>query len=132
MADKTRPAVNIMLDKERRLLFDLNAMAAFEDATGKSVFSLKAASLGAKDLRALLWSMLLHEDDTLTLKQVGSWITPGNMAGIAEQLTLAFAAAMPESEGKETGPLAGKPPAGSSSGASEGTTSGSPKETSGA
>jgi hypothetical protein len=122
MLEKLKPEVKISLDKERTLRFDLNAMAAFEEATGKSLFDKDmreemGGKLKAGTLRALLWAMLIDDDETLTLKQVGKWITLTNMSNIAEKVIKAFETAMPESdktqdERGESGPLAGKPPAG--------------------
>lgn len=107
---KIRPAMPIMLDKERHLLLDLNAMVAFQEETGKNLFDASVTkalktSFGPKELRVLLWACLLHEDENLTLKQVGSWLHIGNMDGIADKLMLAWSAAMPEG-GKDDAPLA--------------------------
>lgn len=93
---RVRPAVPVPIGgKERHLKLDLNAMASFEEATGKSVFALDVSQLGAKDLRALLWACLLHEDKKLTPEEVGSWITLENMQDVAAGISAAFAAAMP-------------------------------------
>lgn len=113
MVNKARPDIPITLDKPRKLRFDLNAMATFEDITGRNAFSgLNAKQLGARELRALLFACLFHEDETLTLKQVGSWITPENMQNVAAKMTMALEAAMPEPEKDAAAPLAGTPPAG--------------------
>lgn len=99
---KINPAVTIMLDKERHMLLNLNAMCAFEEVTGESLFrGVDPEKMGAKELRALLWACLIHEDENLTLEQVGSWIDTGNMAEIAESITQAFQNAMPEAEEKK-------------------------------
>lgn len=181
--EKVKPGIKISLDKERVLLFDLNAMVAFEDSTGKTLsdgiftnttrvssrvvgtgdgktteFSLdnapiegslklyidgslqiegtdfmvdvailtftKAPRSGAKvtadyiyqsamsprNIRAMLWACFLHEDETLTLKQVGSWVTVSNVLEITAKLIEAFEVAMPESEGEEAVPLVRKSP----------------------
>ena len=112
--NKAKPGVRITLDKERTLLFDLNAMVAFEEAAGKGLFdgSFDYNDMSLKEIRAMLWVCLLHEDDSLTVKQVGSWVTVSNMVKITSQLTKAFEVAMPESEGEETAPLAKIPPVG--------------------
>ncbi len=94
--------VTIQLDRERHLQFDLNAMATFEELTGKSLF--KGGSSGdmtAKDCRALLYAGLKHEDKDLTLEQVGAMITLDNMPDIAEVLAKAWTKANEEG----TGPL---------------------------
>lgn len=113
MVNKANPAVSIVLDKERHLLLDLNAMVAFEEATGDNLFEDKVAkklatSMSPKDLRALLWACLIHEDDTLTLKQVGSWLRSDNMAEVAEKLIAAWGAAMPEGGKEDAAPLVQK------------------------
>lgn len=75
----------IQLDKLRSLRFDLNAMAAYEDITGKSAFSI-GDDISAKSIRALLWASLIHEDDKLTLEDVGSMIHTGNMSEITAKI----------------------------------------------
>lgn len=77
--------VIINLDKPRSLRFDLNAMAAYEDATGKSAFAI-GDNISATSIRALLWASLIHEDKTLTLEQVGSLIHTGNMTEITSKI----------------------------------------------
>jgi len=111
MTSKIRPEVTIELGgRERHLRFDLNAMAAFEEAAGKSILSgIETGKLGARDLRALIWACLLHEEETLTLKEIGTWITPDNMNEVAGKFAEAFGAAMPDvKEGVEKPPLPGK------------------------
>ena len=113
MVNKARPLIPVTLDKPRHLLFDLNAMVAFEEETGINLFNpgekMKlAGGMTPKQLRAFLWACLLHEDETLTLKQVGSWLHAGNTEEIARTINDAVAAAMPEG-GEEAGPLAISP-----------------------
>jgi len=112
--NKAKPEVKIILDKERTLKFDLNSMVAFEEATGKSLMdgTFDSNKMSIRDLRAMLWACLIHEDDALTEKHVGSLITPDNMLEITLKLNEAFEVAMPESEGKEKPPLATKRPRG--------------------
>lgn len=91
--------VKIALDKERSLKLTLNAMVKFEEATGKSL--LKEADLSkmtASDLRALLWSCLLHDDKALTLEQVGDMIDLSNLNYVAECLGKAWTAALPKGD----------------------------------
>jgi hypothetical protein len=77
--------VIINLDKPRSLRFDLNAMAAYEDTTGKSAFAI-GDNLTATSIRALLWSCLIHEDDKLKVEDVGSLIHAGNMQEITTKI----------------------------------------------
>jgi len=111
MTGKVKPEVTIQLGgRERHLRFDLNAMAAFEKATGKNLFEAKVAKELAKNLspvllRALLWACLCHEDESLTLEQVGGMITRDNMAEINNSLWDAYTRAVPEKEeGEEEAP----------------------------
>jgi len=96
--------VTINLDKERHLTLNLNAMVAFEKATGKSLFqpdSLK--EMTASDIRALLWACMLQEEPALTLEQVGAMITFDNMAEVNQAIAKAWEVNSPD-------PLAQKTP----------------------
>ena len=106
--NKVKPEVKITLDKERTLKLDLNAMVAYEENTGKSLFSFQSGKMTAKDLRSLLWVCLIHEDKDLTVEQVGAFITLENMADVSEKVGQAFNLAVPESKG-ESDPLPQSP-----------------------
>jgi len=108
--DKVKPLVPITLDKKRNLLLNLNAMVSFEDVTGRNLLQgIAIGDMSTKDLRALLWACLIHEDKELTLEQVGEMIHAGNMTDIFTKLTEAWEAATPE---ESEAPLAGKSPPG--------------------
>ena len=108
--NKAKPVIKIMLDKERTLKLDLNAMVAFEEAIGRSLFDFgKGEKLDARCLRALLWACLLHEDETLTEKQVGAWISTDNMAAIDAKLEEVSSASMPEPKAGQDSPLPESP-----------------------
>lgn len=77
--------VTINLDKPRNLRFDLNAMSAYEEATGSSAFAI-GDNINAKSIRALLWASLIHEDEDLTLEDVGAMIHTGNMSEITSKI----------------------------------------------
>lgn len=77
--------VLINLDKPRKMKLDLNAMAAYEEATGKSAFDI-GKNISATNIRALLWASLIHEDDTLTIKDVGAMINTSNMQEISSKI----------------------------------------------
>jgi hypothetical protein len=78
--------IMIDLDKPRKLVFDLNAMAHYESATGKSALAI-GESTGATELRALLWACLIHEDEELSVSDVGKLINAQNMAIVAKALS---------------------------------------------
>lgn len=109
--NKANPGVKVVLDKERVLKLDLNAMAAFEEATGKSLMdgSFQSSNMSIRDVRAMLWACLIHEDDALTEKQVGSWVDMTNMLEVASKLNEAFEVAIPEGKEGEPNPLVKAP-----------------------
>lgn len=76
----------INLDRERELRYDLNAMCAYEDATGKSAFAVGDGGIKASDVRALLWSCLIHEDKSLTQEDIGKYINTKNLGSITDSL----------------------------------------------
>lgn len=116
MTSKINPEVPIELGgKLRHLRLDVNAMVLFEEETGLNLMNpdaqkkLVRGGLTVKEFRAFLWACLVHEDESLTQPQVGSWFNAGNMGEIAGKLNEAIAAAAPEpQEVAETVPLAKK------------------------
>jgi hypothetical protein len=93
----------VQLDKPRNLVFDLNAMSLFEEATGKNIFEGGLDKLSAKNTRALLWACLVHEDKALTVDQVGKLITSKNMAEVSKTLAGAFSEGSSPLESGTTG-----------------------------
>jgi hypothetical protein len=105
--------VPIALDKQRQMVFDLNAFAAYEEATGKcfldtvaSLFTAVQESAGDAfalmrrislvDVRALLWAALSQEDPSLTVQQVGKMVNPGNMLDVLAAFLNGHAANLPD------------------------------------
>lgn len=89
--------VIINLDKPRKMKLDLNAMAAYEETTGKSAFDI-GKNVSATNIRALLWAALIHEDDTLTIKDVGALLHMGNMQAVSEKITQLIQTSTEQSE----------------------------------
>jgi hypothetical protein len=88
--------VPIKLDKERNLRFDLNAFAELEEAYGDIEQAMKAMEKGSiKALRAILWAGLIHEEETLTQKQIGAMIGLQDLQELAQQLSKAMQGHMP-------------------------------------
>lgn len=105
---KVRPVkVSIMLDKKRHLLYDMNAFAELEEIFGTIEEALTELGKGKiKALRAILWAGLIHEDEALTEKQVGTIIGFGDLADIALALNKSIASALPASEDVPSNPNA--------------------------
>jgi hypothetical protein len=102
-----QPSVSIELGgKTRILVIDFNAQAAFEEATGLSIFDKKVLRPRPTPLvtRALLWAALLHADEQvrfdefgrmteppeLTVTAVGKLITHHNVNEVNRQVFKAF------------------------------------------
>ena len=94
MANKQKNEVSIMLDKKRTIRFTLNALAEIEDALGVPLSQLSEVKLGVKTVRTMLWAGLLHEDETLTERQVGNWVDFENLEEVQTKVTEAFGMAM--------------------------------------
>ncbi|MCL6611176.1 MAG: hypothetical protein K6T66_06525 [Peptococcaceae bacterium] len=91
--------VKIMLDKERHLLYDLNAFACLEEEYGNIDGALDALAKGKVNaLRAILWAGLVHEDESLTPKDVGKLLTLADLQRVAEAVNEALSHAMPQPE----------------------------------
>lgn len=96
LEDVKQKAVPVMLDKERSLLFDLNAMADLEDKYGSMQKAMKSMTEGSiKAIRALIWAGLKHEDEALTERQVGAMLTMVDMEDVSMKLAEAMEKCMP-------------------------------------
>lgn len=91
--------VKLMLDKERHLLFDLNALAALEDEYGGIEKALSAMEKGSvKAIRALIWAGLVHEDENLTPNAVGKMIGFAALSDLVAVLNEALGQALPQGD----------------------------------
>lgn len=106
-AKDVRPKpVKIQLDKARTLVYDLNAFVALEDLYGDVDKALAEFEKGSiKALRAVLWAGLVHEDESLTPLNAGSFIGMADIERVSEAMLIALEGSMPEADG---GP--GNPP----------------------
>lgn len=89
MANVQRGEATIMLDKERTIMFDLNALIEVEESLGFSLAEL-GDKISIKVMRTLLTAGLRHEDESLTERQVGAMITMKNMKEVQEALAIAM------------------------------------------
>ena len=82
-----KKGVTINLDRPRTLRYGMNALATIEDITGKSILSLDLNNVGVKDLLAIVYGGLYHEDKTLTIEKVGELIDNySDLTEIAEKI----------------------------------------------
>lgn len=61
--------------KKRSLMFDINALADFEQETGMGFGQLMSTKAMFATTRAMMWAGLKHEDRTLTTQDVGVLLT---------------------------------------------------------
>lgn len=101
MANKHRGYVDIVLDKKRRLKFNMNALTELEDVLGIPITGLSSQKVGMKELRAMLWAGLLHEEPELTLREAGDLMEVENLNEISTKITEAMTLAFPQNEGKK-------------------------------
>jgi hypothetical protein len=81
----------IILDKERELCLDLNAIDKFYEKTGINLLKgegLKEAFSDPKPqiIKAFVWACLIRESPELTLEDVGKLITLKNMGAVTEAI----------------------------------------------
>lgn len=86
MVNKAKPEVKIMLDRERTLKFNFNALVYFEEATGKNYLQMNQNNLSVSDFRALMYGCLKSDDPELTLEQTGEIMSLISMDELAEKL----------------------------------------------
>lgn len=104
-----KKGITIVLDKPRTLRYGMNALAKIETITGKSILALDLDKVSIRDLLAIVYGGLYHEDKTLTIEKVGDLIDEySNLTDIAEKLGEALTEAFggektekPETQGEE-------------------------------
>lgn len=87
---------------ERTLKYDLNALAEMEDRYGTVDAAFAALDTNSiKAVRFVLWAGLIHSDETLTERQVGSLIDLRYLNDLMGTLGKAFDEDLPVSENIE-------------------------------
>lgn len=65
--------------KARALRYEMNALAELEGALRMDMREIglrfKRGKFGVREVRALVWAGVLYEDDDVTIRQVGDWLT---------------------------------------------------------
>ena len=99
-----KKGVTIQLDKPRTLRYGINALAKIEDIIGRPIMGLDLEKLGIKELLAIVYAGLYHEDKNLTVSKVGDLIDDySDLNEIAEKLgeALTEAVGKPKTETAE-------------------------------
>ena len=91
--------VPIELDKKRNLLYTMEAFSEFMDATGINLLQQNLTEemfANPKTMSAFIWAGLLHEDETLTIKQVARMLTPDDIRALWKTCVDVFEQQFPE------------------------------------
>ena len=91
--------VKITLDRVRELKFDLNALCVLQEKFDDIEDAFKGLTKrDFKIIRTLVYAVLAHEeDDSFTEKDAGALVTMQNIGDVADALSKALDAAVPES-----------------------------------
>ena len=97
-----KKGITINLDKPRVLRYGINALARIEDLIGKPLTNLDLQNVGIKDLLAIIYAGLYHEDESLTVEKVGDLIDEySSLDEISEKLGEALSLAFGNKNKKE-------------------------------
>lgn len=105
--------VTIQLDKERHLRLTLRGMLAFETLTGQSLFKgLDLKKLTMRDVTALLWACLIHEDKELKYEDFIDVVELSDLPRLTEAVSQCIVQSFPEVEEGKEAPLVPGPQSG--------------------
>lgn len=89
----------ILADKTYHLHYDLNAFAELEELYGSVETAMNKLCEGSvKAIISVLWAGLLHEDETLTPKDIGKMFDLSQVQEIGELINKAISEAIPQNE----------------------------------
>ena len=97
-----KPSILIQLDRPRNIRLNTNALVKAEEVLGRPVAEF-GDSFGMREIRALLWAGLLHEDKDLSLETVGDLMDEAGFEYVAEKIGEAITTAFGSSP-KEPNP----------------------------
>jgi hypothetical protein len=95
-----KPEIKITLDRERVMRMDMNALATFNETTGKELFSVfvPGAEPSTSMIRAVVHALLSTDDPSLTLHQAGALINVMQLPELLEKMTAVVIAGAPEAK----------------------------------
>jgi hypothetical protein len=100
--DIKQKGIAVKLDRERHLIFDLNAFCELEERYGGIDQAMDGISKGGmKDIRYMLYLGLLNDDETLDEKKVGKLITLDKIPEIVNAISAAIVISSPESKNQK-------------------------------
>lgn len=78
----------------RSLVYDFNALCALRDSGVDALSLTEEQMTDPRTIRALIWAGLLESEPSVTLKDVGGWMDPGNLKAVAEAFRKAMEKAL--------------------------------------
>ena len=100
--------VKITLDKERHLRLSLKGMLEYENVTGINLFKgFDIQKMTFKQVAALMWACLIHEDKELTFDNFLDIVDLSNITAMKEAVIECINESLPDIKEK-THPLAKK------------------------
>ena len=105
--------VTVQLDKERHLRLTVRGMLAYQAVTGKSLIKgFDPENLDLKEITALLWACLIHEDKELTYEDFIDMIELGDIPKFSSVISRCIVESFPDTKEDEEAPLAPNPQSG--------------------
>ncbi|WP_085523849.1 hypothetical protein [Tuberibacillus sp. Marseille-P3662] len=93
----------LVLDEERNFILDMNAYAAIEQEYKKQGLGIDEALDEFMDgsptaIRLFLWAGLIHEDEDLTVQDIGKMLGPGSMREFAKSVNGVLSQSLPKAD----------------------------------
>lgn len=102
---KEKPIKVELGGKERTIKYDLNALSILEEEVGSieklDEYVYGENGISIKAIRKVLWAGLIHENEDLTEKEVGSWFDLKSLDLISNIIKHALGQSLPEKEESE-------------------------------
>lgn len=101
MNDFKIKAVKIKLDRDRTLIYDLNAFEELEELYGDIGTALELFSTDVKKIKHIknyLFAGLVHEDATLTPSIIGKMISHTNLTYVVNTIWEAITQSLPDTK----------------------------------
>ena len=104
------PVTSILLDKERRVVFSMYSLGRLEELFDVNMIDdgFQKIEMNARNLAAILWAGLIHEDDELDtddpkdgIKRVAKLLTTENTGRVLAVITAAQEVSFPEPDPNE-------------------------------
>ncbi len=88
----SKPRVSVVIDKPRDVRFTWSSINRFEESYGRSLMEAMSVNVGVRLVTHLVWAGLLHDEPSLTIREVERRIQAyinlgGDVNSLAEKVT---------------------------------------------